>query len=158
MWMRTSAVRRPRIEAAQLSIEEAAKAAGLIVKAATATVNGVTLYYRDIGRRTEPVVLLHGFPETGDAFASAVATLGKRYRPIVPDMRGAGGSQRPTSGYDKRTLASDVKELMDQLGVKRAHVVGHDIGARTADPQPSGRCLQSSWKPHRSASRCSVRS
>jgi pimeloyl-ACP methyl ester carboxylesterase len=152
MRMRTSALRRPprhhlalllglafclavragRIEAAQLSIEEAAKAAGLTVKAATATVNGVTLYYRDIGQRTEPVVLLHGFPETGDAFASAVATLGKRYRLIVPDMRGAGGSERPTSGYDKKTLASDVKELMDQLGVERAHVVGHDIGARTA--------------------------
>ena len=101
-------------------------------KRRTATVNGVTIYYRDIGPRAEPVILLHGFPETGDTFAPAVAALGKRYRLIVPDLRGAGLSQRPPSGYEKKTLATDVKELMDQLKIDRAHVIGHDIGARVA--------------------------
>ena len=61
-----------------------------------------------------------------------MAALGKRYRLIVPDLRGAGLSQRPSSGYEKRTLASDVKELMDRLRIDRAHVIGHDIGARVA--------------------------
>ena len=78
------------------------------------------------------MILLHGFPETGDAFAASVAALGKRYRLIVPDLRGAGLSQRPSSGYEKRTLATDVKELMDRLKIDRAHVIGHDIGARVA--------------------------
>ncbi len=118
--------------AGQISVEAAAKAAGLAVETATATVNGVTLYYRDIGPRAETVILLHGFPETGDAFAPAVAALGKRYRLIVPDLRGAGLSQRPSSGYEKKTLATDVKELMDRLKIERAHVLGHDIGARVA--------------------------
>jgi pimeloyl-ACP methyl ester carboxylesterase len=120
------------VRAGQTSVEAAAKAAGLAVETASAVVNDVTIYYRDIGPRGEPVILLHGFPETGDTFAAPVAALGKRYRLIVPDLRGAGLSQRPASGYDKRTLASDVKELMDRLRIDRAHVIGHDIGARVA--------------------------
>ena len=78
------------------------------------------------------MILLHGFPETGDAIAPAVAALGKRYRLIVPDLRGAGRSERASSGYEKKTLATDVKELMDRLKIGRAHVIGHDIGARVA--------------------------
>ena len=116
----------------QTSVEAAASAAGLVVQTATTSVNGVAMYYRDIGPRAEPVILLHGFPETGDTFASAVAALGQRYRLIVPDLRGAGLSQRSSSGYEKKTLATDVKQLMDQLKLTRAHVIGHDIGARVA--------------------------
>jgi pimeloyl-ACP methyl ester carboxylesterase len=120
------------VHAEQISVEAAARAAGLAIETGNAGVNGVTIYYRDIGPRAEPVILLHGFPETGDTFARAIATLGKRYRLVVPDMRGAGLSQRAPSGYDKRTLAADVKELMDRLQIDRAHVIGHDIGARVA--------------------------
>ena len=120
------------VHAEQISVEESAKAAGLAVKTGNANVNGVTIYYRDIGPRAESVVLLHGFPETGDTFASAVAALGKRHRLIVPDLRGTGLSQRPSAGYEKKTLATDVKELMDHLKIGRAHVIGHDIGARVA--------------------------
>jgi len=49
-----------------------------------------------------------------------------------PDLRGAGLSQRPSEGYEKQTLAADVKALMDHLGIDKAHVIGHDIGARIA--------------------------
>jgi len=94
--------------------------------------NGAEIYYRNIGPRGEPLLLLHGFPETGDAFAQVVAPLGKRHRLIVPDLCGAGRSERTPAGYDKKTLASDVKALMDHLKIDRAHVVGHDIGARIA--------------------------
>jgi pimeloyl-ACP methyl ester carboxylesterase len=120
------------VRAGQTSVEAAAKVAGLAVETASVAVNDVTIYYRDIGPREEPVILLHGFPETGDTFAAAVAALGTRYRLIVPDLRGAGLSQRPSSGYEKRVMATDVKELMDRLRIDRAHVIGHDIGARVA--------------------------
>ena len=73
-----------------------------------------------------------GFPRPATAFAPAVAALGKRYRLIVPDLRGTGLSQRTLAGYEKKTLATDVKELMDHLKIARAHVIGHDIGARVA--------------------------
>ncbi len=107
-------------------------ASGLALTTGTAAANGVAIYYRDIGQSSEPVILLHGFPETGDTFASAVPELGQRYRLIVPDLRGAGLSQRSASGYEKKTLATDVKALMDYLGIDKAHVIGHDIGARVA--------------------------
>jgi pimeloyl-ACP methyl ester carboxylesterase len=120
------------VRAEQISLEASAKAAGIAIETGNADVNGVTIYYRDIGPRAESVILLHGFPETGDTFASAVAALSRRNRLIVPDLRGAGLSQRPSAGYEKKTLATDVKELMDHLKIERAHVVGHDIGARVA--------------------------
>jgi pimeloyl-ACP methyl ester carboxylesterase len=129
LWLVTMTV---EVHAEQISVEAAAKAAGLAIETGNAGVNGVTTYYRDIGPRAEPVILLHGFPETGDTFASAIATLGKRYRLIVPDLRGAGLSQRAVSGYEKSTVATDVKELMDRLQIDRAHIIGHDIGARVA--------------------------
>ncbi len=127
-WVMTASQAR----AEQISVEAAANAAGLAVETDVVMANGAEIYYRDIGPRGEPLLLLHGFPETGDAFAQVVAPLGKRYRLIVPDLRGAGGSGRTPSGYDKKTLASDVKALMDHLKIDRAHVVGHDIGARIA--------------------------
>src|SRR4030088_318189 len=61
--------------AEQVSVETAAKAAGLYVEAGVVNVNGASVYYRDIGARGEPLLLLHGFPETGDAFAQVVAPL-----------------------------------------------------------------------------------
>ena len=57
--------------AEQPSVEAAAKAAGVAVETGTAIVGGVAIHYRDMGPRAEPVILLHGFPETGDAFAPA---------------------------------------------------------------------------------------
>jgi len=119
--------------AEQASIEAVARAAGLRIDTGTVPVNGVALYYRDIGPPSAPpVVLLHGFPETGDAFAPVVAALGKSYRLIVPDLRGAGASQAPAAGYDKRIVAADVRALLDRLGIARVHVIGHDLGARVA--------------------------
>lgn len=120
------------LRAEQISIEAAAAAAGLAVKTGRADANGATIYYRDIGTGTDTVILLHGFPETGDTFASVAGPLGHQYRLIVPDLRGAGMSDRTGSGYEKRLLATDIKELMDHLGIYRAHVIGHDIGARVA--------------------------
>ncbi len=122
-----------RAQAEQLSIEAAAEAAGLRIETGMAAVDGVVLYYRDIGPRdAAPLVLLHGFPETGDAFAPLAAALGSRYRLIVPDLRGAGASSVPSVGYEKRIVAADVGGLIDRLGIARAHVLGHDIGARVA--------------------------
>ena len=103
------------------------------MKAATAFVNGTSIYYRDVGSGDEVVVLLIFFPETGDAFAPVVAELGRHFRLIVPDMRRRSGkSPPPVTGYDKRTVATDIRDLLDRIGIDRAHVVGYDLGARVA--------------------------
>jgi pimeloyl-ACP methyl ester carboxylesterase len=54
----------------------------------------------------------------------------EQFRVIVPDLRGYGASQKPASGYDKKTMARDIRELMVCLGIERAAIIGHDRGAR----------------------------
>ena len=97
-------------------------------------VGDVTLHVRDSGQGT-PVVLLHGWPDTGDIWehqSRALAAAG--YRTIVPDMRGFGASSKPTdvAAYASRVQVGDVVGMLDVLGVDRAHVVGHDWGAGIA--------------------------
>lgn len=58
--------------------------------------------------------------------------LAKRYTVIVPDLRGAGDSAKPAIGYDKRTMAEDLYQLVRQLGHQRIFLVGHDIGFMVA--------------------------
>jgi pimeloyl-ACP methyl ester carboxylesterase len=93
----------------------------------TANVNNVRLHYV-IGGQGEPVVLLHGFAETWYMWRRIMPELAKRYTVIVPDLRGAGDSDKPATGYDKRTLAEDIYQLAQQLGYQRIFLVGHDIG------------------------------
>lgn len=96
-----------------------------------ADVNGVRLRYL-VGGEGSAVVLLHGYAETGHMWTPLMPQLAKRHTVIVPDLRGAGGSSKPESGYDKKTMAVDVHELTSSLGFERAAVVGHDIGLMVA--------------------------
>ncbi|WP_301349194.1 alpha/beta fold hydrolase [Mycolicibacterium smegmatis] len=61
-----------------------------------------------------------------------VRPLAELYTVIVPDLRGYGASGLASSGYDKRTTASDLSVLLRYLGLDSAVVVGHDGGARVA--------------------------
>ena len=92
-----------------------------------AEVNGVRLYYRRAGSG-EPVVLLHGFPQTSNAWRKVLPALAERYTVIAPDLRGCGASDRPDAGYDKRTVAEDVHQLVQQLGLGPINLVSHDVG------------------------------
>jgi pimeloyl-ACP methyl ester carboxylesterase len=96
-----------------------------------ADVNGTRLHYV-IGGHGRPVVLLHGFAETGHMWNPLLPRLAQQHTVVVPDLRGAGDSAIPEGGYDKRTMAVDIHELMTTLGFPRAAVVGHDIGLMVA--------------------------
>ncbi len=92
-----------------------------------AEVNGIRIHYRMVGSG-EPLVLLHGFPETSSAWRKVMPTLAEHYTVIAPDLRGCGFSDRPDTGYDKRTVAEDVHELIHQLGLGPINLVSHDVG------------------------------
>jgi pimeloyl-ACP methyl ester carboxylesterase len=92
-----------------------------------ADVNGVEINYRITGDGPV-VVLLHGYAQTSHMWIPLMRVLGSSHTVIAPDLRGAGGSQRTEAGYDKKTLAKDIRELVRQLGYKQVTVVGHDIG------------------------------
>ncbi|MBV6321128.1 alpha/beta fold hydrolase [Duganella violaceipulchra] len=96
-----------------------------------AQVNGVRLHYK-IGGHGSPVVLLHGYGQTGHMWTPAMAELVKHHTVIVPDLRGAGGSEKPAGGYDKKTMAVDIHELVKGVSSEPAAVVGHDIGLMVA--------------------------
>jgi haloacetate dehalogenase len=95
----------------------------------TARLNGITQHWVIAGDGP-PVYLLHGFPETWFAWRKQIPVLAERYTVIAPDLRGYGGTEKPHSGYDKRTMANDLAALMDHHGHKRAPIIGHDRGAR----------------------------
>ncbi|WP_428488038.1 alpha/beta fold hydrolase [Rhodopila sp.] len=97
----------------------------------TTQANGIKQHYVEAGSGP-PVILLHGFPETWYAWRKQIPVLSERYRLIVPDLRGYGETEKPASGYDKRTMAADIRALMDHLKIERAAIIGHDRGARVA--------------------------
>ena len=76
-----------------------------------------------------PLVLIHGWPQHGGMWKQVVPTLSRRFRCIAVDLRGLGASPAPPDGYDKPTLAQDVLDTLDDLGIEKARFLGHDWGA-----------------------------
>ncbi|GAB5449416.1 alpha/beta fold hydrolase [Gymnodinialimonas sp.] len=79
-----------------------------------------------------PLILLHGFPQNHRCWERIAPRLAEHFDVIVPDLRGYGDSDAPEGidAYSKRQMALDIVGLMDALGLERAHVLGHDRGAR----------------------------
>ena len=95
------------------------------------SVNGVRLNYKIAGQGPA-IVLLHGYAQTSHMWLPLIPRLANSHTVIAPDLRGIGGSERAAGGYDKKTMAQDVHELVRQLGHKEAALVGHDIGLMVA--------------------------
>ena len=91
-----------------------------------------TTLHTVIAGRGDPVVLLHGWPVTWYHWREIIPMLARKHTVIAPDLRGLGDSDRPFAGYDKRTLAADIAELTEQLGLERFALVGHDFGGSVA--------------------------
>jgi pimeloyl-ACP methyl ester carboxylesterase len=98
-----------------------------------ATVNGIQMHYV-MGGQGDPVVLLHGWPETWYAWRHIMSALAQNYTVIAPDLRGLGDSSKPPTGYDGKTVAEDIHQLVTQLGFNTIFLVGHDIGTWVAYP------------------------
>jgi pimeloyl-ACP methyl ester carboxylesterase len=75
------------------------------------------------------LVLVHGYPETWYEWHEIMPVLARHYTVIAPDLRGAGKSDAPAGGYDKKTMAADIHGLLARLGLNHdVRLVGHDIG------------------------------
>lgn len=92
------------------------------------TKDGITLHVKDTGKG-RPVVLIHGWPLTGDMFEyQTVALLEAGYRVISYDRRGFGQSSHPATGYDYDTFADDLAAVMEKQDVQGANLVGFSMG------------------------------
>jgi pimeloyl-ACP methyl ester carboxylesterase len=97
-----------------------------------AVLKDVRLHYITAGQGM-PVMLIHGIPETSYAWRHVIPLLEDQYQIVAPDLRGLGDSSRPYHGYDKKTLANDIWQLMnDHWGIKKFAMVGHDFGSPVA--------------------------
>ncbi|HZE85231.1 MAG TPA: alpha/beta hydrolase [Puia sp.] len=96
-----------------------------------ATVNGVRIHYVT-GGTGEPLLLVHGFGQNWYMWNRLLPEFSKHFTVIAADLRGVGESEKPTGGYDKKTMATDLHELMKQLGYKNINIAGHDIGLMVA--------------------------
>ena len=91
----------------------------------------VTLHYTDSGGDGRPVVLIHGWPLSGAAWARQVPALTDAgFRVIAYDRRGFGQSSKPEEGYDYDTLASDLNELILALDLTGAVCPGPIVEAK----------------------------
>ncbi len=101
------------------------------IKTRGATINAVT------AGSGEPVLLLHGYPQTMVCWHEIAPALAKDYTVVCADLRGYGGSSKPKglpdhSNYSKRAMAQDMVDVMSALGHDKFHLVGHDRGGRVA--------------------------
>ncbi|MDQ4143874.1 MAG: alpha/beta hydrolase [Actinomycetota bacterium] len=97
-------------------------------------VNDIDLYFLDEGEG-DPVLLLHGFPDSARLWRLQIPALGEAgYRVIAPDLRGFGRTSRPdrVEAYAISNVVVDVVGLLDHLEIDVANVVGHDWGAGVA--------------------------
>ena len=93
--------------------------------------NRIRLHYVTQGEG-DLVILLHGFPEFWYSWRYQIPVLARNFKVVVPDLRGYNQSDKPATGYDLTTLASDINSLIENLGYERAHIVGHDFGGAIA--------------------------
>jgi len=92
-------------------------------------VNGITLHYTRTGKgNNPPLVLIHGFTDNGLCWTPVARELEDSFDVIMPDMRGHGLSSRAKEG-DQVDMASDVKQLIEKLELKRPVVGGHSMGS-----------------------------
>lgn len=88
-----------------------------------------------IGGKGPPLLLLHGYPQTGAMWHKMASDLAQNFTVICPDMRGYGASDKPPTDadhlpYSKRAIAHDMASMMRKLGHETFQVAGHDRGGR----------------------------
>ncbi len=91
-------------------------------------------YVRGGENLAQPIILLHGFPQSWVMWRLILPDLMARHHVVAVDLRGYGDSAKPAGeqGYDKGTMADDLAALIAHLGLVEPLIVGHDRGARVA--------------------------
>ena len=95
-----------------------------------ATINGIRVHYVEAGSG-ELVILLHGFPDCWYSWRHQIKALSTQYHVVAPDLRGYNETDN-TGPFDIETLREDVIQLINHLGSKQAHIIGHDWGGAIA--------------------------
>jgi len=95
------------------------------------TTSRLSLHYLEAGSG-EPLLLIHGWPQTSHCWHKVMPELAKYYRVIAPDLRGFGESEKSGLPLSRAQLAADMVSLLDALDITTAHIAGHDWGGMVA--------------------------
>lgn len=95
------------------------------------TANGIKLFYQQLGHG-EDVVMIAGLGADHTSWVATAHKLSAKYRITIFDNRGAGQSDSPPGPYTTQQMAKDTLALMTELGIEKAHIVGHSLGAYIA--------------------------
>jgi pimeloyl-ACP methyl ester carboxylesterase len=101
------------------------------ISSRTAQVDGIKLHYLTAGRGPA-VLLLHGYTQTSRMWRPIIPLLAEKFTVVAPDLPGIGDSEIPADGLDMKTAAARIHALIKSLNIKKARVVGHDIGLMVA--------------------------
>ncbi len=111
------------------SAPTAAEAAAATRQGSYFNVNGARLFYQVQGAGV-PLLLIHGFPLSGELYRGQLAELSNEFKVITPDLRGFGKSTTPDANGSILTYAHDILALMDHLKIERAIIGGHSMGGQ----------------------------
>ena len=92
-------------------------------------VNDIKICYEIHGREDQyPILLIHGFGAKKEHWIAQIGALSEKYKVIIFDNRDAGKTSRSNRPYTMETLADDIKSLMDELKIDKAHIIGWSMG------------------------------
>lgn len=95
-------------------------------------IHGVRQAVIDEGDGDEVLLLIHGMAGSAETWRAVLPQLAKKYRVIAPDLLGHGQSSKPRTDYSLGAFAVGLRDLLDELGVQSATVVGHSLGGGVA--------------------------
>lgn len=98
----------------------------------TFTNNSMTISYLQWSDRGIPLLLLHGMADHALVWSSLGDYLSSNYQVIAPDLRGHGESSKPATGYHFQDYIGDLRALINHLGSRQAHILGHSWSAKIA--------------------------
>ena len=93
--------------------------------------HGERIAYRDAGAG-EALLLIHGMAGSSATWRAIIPELSKKYRVVAPDLLGHGESAKPRGDYSLGAFAAWLRDLLDELGISRATVIGQSLGGGVA--------------------------
>jgi pimeloyl-ACP methyl ester carboxylesterase len=94
--------------------------------------HGDRVAYRDVGGGSEALLLIHGMAGSSETWRAVIPQLSRKYRVVAPDLLGHGKSDKPRGDYSLGAFAVWLRDLLDELGISRATVVGQSLGGGVA--------------------------
>ncbi len=94
--------------------------------------HGDRVAYRDVGEGDEALLLIHGMAGSSETWRGVIPQLSRRYRVVAPDLLGHGRSAKPRGDYSLGAFAVWLRDLLDELGVAQATIVGQSLGGGVA--------------------------